>query len=139
MIKYSQSEKSIHKAIWPFNIINTGQPQLSTGEVVMEVNKSFGDSLIWNDFKTVTEDISKSIIDEDYSKFQECIYQNHLLLCEIGVVPKKTQDLIQKLKSDGFSAKISGAGCHIGNSAGALITFGETELPSYVESIYEQL
>ena len=110
----------------PFYIINTGKPESSTGECVMQVAKQHKSSSIWNDFGDVTSMLEKALIESNMALFRECIGINHRLLTKIGVVPKKAGAFIKQLEEHAIFAKICGAGACTGDSCGILLA---TEMP----------
>ena len=72
----------------------------------------------------------------DFAAFKTAINENHHLLCQIGVVPKKVQDFITDLQQNGFAAKTCGAGSVNGDYAGMVMIIGE-ESPQSICQKYQ--
>jgi len=110
----------------PVFIVNTGTPETTTGECVSEVRQRFETDSIWNDFESVTDEVSKVIGGRDISAIQNAIRENHRLLCRIGVVPDRVQQFIREVEVAGGAAKICGAGAVKGQNAGVVMVIAET-------------
>ena len=110
---------------WQFYAIATGKPVATTGQCVAHAKQFFNNSDLANKFKLYTSQLNTAIINNDLNSAKQAINDNHELLCKIGVVPSKTQLLINKLNKYGVAAKISGAGSIHGDSAGMLICLGD--------------
>lgn len=112
---------------FPLRLQNTGRPESTTGECVTSVEKYFKDTKLLNDFAAVTIEIDKILQTQFLSlaNLQDCIKENHRLLCKIGVVPESVKALIRDLEQKGFAAKISGAGAILGEKAGMIIVIGD--------------
>lgn len=124
--KFENGKGEAHKEFClPYILVDTGKPEATTGEVVMDVSSRLKESLIWNDFRNVTLDFSYAIKSKDENLQKEVIRKNHNLLVEIGVVPSKVQEFISEIEQNGNSAKISGAGSHIGDNAGIVLVVGQ--------------
>jgi mevalonate kinase len=108
----------------PFDIQihNTGTPTSTTGECVAHTQKVFAQhpELIAK-FTMVTQAMHKAIEQKDITLFKQSIRANHLLLCEIGVVPDAIQHQIAEIEAQGGAAKISGAGSVVGKHAGVTL------------------
>ena len=112
----------------PMNMINTGAPEMSTGECVEVVARKFkSDHSIWNDFESVTNEIKKAMEVGDLSETQYLIRENHRLLKEIGVVPNEVCQFIKNIEKNGGAAKICGAGAVAGKTAGMVLVIQRTE------------
>ncbi|TVQ67880.1 MAG: mevalonate kinase [Oceanospirillales bacterium] len=105
--------------------IFTGTPDSSTGECVEKVRKQFTGSPIWDAFA----EIEAQWLSASVNQRGQLIQQNHRLLCEIGVVPKKVQQLITQIESFGGAAKISGAGSIRGDAGGLIIAWLPANTP----------
>jgi mevalonate kinase len=105
----------------PLHIVQTGQPAATTGEAVSEVRGTHGNSPIWDQFASITKRLSESIRAGDSAETIRSIRENHRLLVEIGVVPKRVQEFVDDVESTGGAAKISGAGTIRGDAAGAVL------------------
>lgn len=117
-------------------VINTGTPEISTGECVAHINKKFKQDAIWQDFEAITNAFAKLLSQENnfkFSEMQKLIHENHKLLKFIGVVPSKVQQFIGEIEKQGATAKICGSGAISGNSAG--IVWVATETPEQVNAI----
>ena len=95
-------------------LIDTGKPVETTGEMVQAVGALFNvDSkkieFIFNSIEKITKRIIISIMKEDGIFFKKNIEDNQILLEKIGVVSKKTKELLQILKKVGVG-KVTGGG-----------------------------
>ncbi len=120
---------------FPLQIINTGKPQSTTGECVSAVTNRFKDPQLGQHFATVTQAIDHALKQQDFAAFQQGIKDNHRLLCELGVVPEKIQQLIQTLEqSGGAAAKICGAGSIAGEAGGIVLVVSAHDVSAIVQS-----
>ncbi len=99
--------------------IDTGQPEVSTGECVQAVRAGFASSTIWNEFAAVSRAIIAAMDQPDTLLGQ--LKANHRLLQEIGVVPTPVAQFIAEVEAAGGAAKVSGAGAHRGDRAGLVL------------------
>ena len=99
--------------------IFTGTPEASTGECVDQVRRDFSSSSIWQAFAQV----ESQWLEASESERSEFMRENHRLLCQLGVVPTKVQELIAEIEKLGGAAKISGAGSIRGDAAGLIIAW----------------
>lgn len=106
-------------------IINTGKPQTTTGQCVMQVAAAFKDSSIWNDFGAIAMQLEQALTKDDIKALKLLISQNHQLLVRLGVVPQKVQSFISEIEAMGGAAKICGAGAVAGDTSGVLLAVGE--------------
>lgn len=107
-------------------IVNTGEPEVSTGECVTHVKKEFGTSSIWQDFISIMGRLEHALIGNDIKKLRDCLKCNHKLLVDIGVVPEKVQKFISDLATRRNAiAKISGAGAVKGDKAGFVLVHAQ--------------
>jgi mevalonate kinase len=107
-------------------MVQTGIPESTTGESVMEVERKFKNSTIWSEFGAVTSCLEDAIRANDGQKIGWLIRENNRLLSDIGVVPKRVQQFISELEHQGGSAKICGAGSVVGDKGGVVLVFAET-------------
>ncbi|MFH0878883.1 MAG: mevalonate kinase, partial [Lentisphaerota bacterium] len=107
-------------------IVNTGVPETSTGECVVQVGRNFGKSNIWDHFEAVTREMEKALMANDLKSVQRCIHENSRLLTEIGVVPQRVQQFISDVEQWGGAAKVCGAGAVAGDKAGVVLVAAET-------------
>ncbi len=105
----------------PFYIVNTGTPEVTTGECVSEVRSHYEGDVIWNDFEDVTNEIARVAGGPDVKAIQSAVRENHRLLCRIGVVPELVQSFIHEVEGHGGAAKICGAGAVSGDHAGIVM------------------
>lgn len=110
-----------------FYMINTGQPQTTTGECVKAVANHFKNSSLSKDFSDITQALDQALQANHKQNVMTAIRENHKLLNTIGVVPQKIQSLIQEIEKAGGAAKISGAGAVAGDHAGVLLMMLEDE------------
>lgn len=104
----------VPKAFAPIVLINTGREE-NTGDLVRHVmhvkkNDESRFAALLSAIEMVTKDVTKSIHDEDEAMFRAAIQKNEELLEEMEVVSSSVTSFIQKIKSAGGVAKISGAG-----------------------------
>lgn len=109
-------------------LADTGRPECTTGDCVAEVRRTFGGSAIWSEFERVTVGVEDALRRNDAEAFRAGIRQNHRLLCEIGVVPRKVQDFVADVESAGGAAKICGAGAIRGEAGGAVLLSADDDL-----------
>ena len=113
----------------PLYLVNTGTPEVSTGECVAAVQPYFNgdkDNLI-EDFTAVTEAMDLAWRTDAIIKMADAIRANHLLLTQIGVVPEKVQTFINQIEQQNAAAKICGAGAISGDQAGVVLVLTEDE------------
>ncbi len=111
----------------PFQMVQTGTPESTTGQCVSMVSKHFRCGTRANDFAAITELFDEALQAKDMTGIQACIRQNHKLLVDIGVVPPKVQDFIGALEKEGAAAKICGAGAIKGNNAGIVLVVSDAD------------
>jgi mevalonate kinase len=109
----------------PMYIVQTGVPQTSTGECVVQVGKEFGKSQIWNEFEAVTLEMEKALAQNDFKAVQRCIRENSRLLSTIGVVPEKVRNFIAEVEEWGGAAKVCGAGAVAGDQGGVVLVVAD--------------
>ena len=110
--------------------INTGRPMASTADCVRHTLPllSQREDLLTT-FDHLTHRLKRGLFDSAPSEIHHAIRGLNQALCEIGVVPKTTQNLISTLEAYGASAKVSGAGSIAGENAGAIIIYAPNGLP----------
>jgi len=101
-------------------LIDTGKPQETTGQMVALVGKRYNEhprtiENILNAMEKVTKRLVVSLAKEDVVLFQDTLRDNQDLLCKMGVVSQKAQEIVSDLRTFG-TGKITGAG---GARAGA--------------------
>jgi mevalonate kinase len=96
-------------------LLNSGKPVESTKEMVTHVadlykkRKNSVDS-IFKEIETVTKGFLRFLLKETSADFGELMQDNEKLLEGLGVVSKKTKQIIRIVEKEGGCAKISGAG-----------------------------
>lgn len=115
-------------------LVQTGMPEATTGECVMQVQESFRTSSIWSEFEAVTDAMEQALAANHTERIYELVRENNRLLCSIGVVPKRIQQFIRTIEAWGGAAKVCGAGSIQGEQAGSVIVFA----PESPEAICEQ-
>lgn len=108
-------------------MVQTGIPESTTGECVMEVERNFRNSEIWSEFEGVTIAFEKAICTNDGQKLRWLVRENNRLLSAIGVVPNRVQRFIADIEAWGGSAKVCGAGSVVGDKGGVVLVFSDTE------------
>ncbi len=107
-------------------MVQTGIPESTTGECVMEVERNFRRSEIWSEFEAVTIAFEDAIRANDVQKIRWLVRENNRLLSAIGVVPEKVQHFITDIEAWGSSAKVCGAGSVVGDKGGIVLVFSDT-------------
>lgn len=112
-------------------LVNTGEPEVSTGQCVDEVRRRFGTSTIWNEFVAIIHGLERAFLCRDTRALREYVKRNHQLLVDIGVVPGIVQRFISDLISRyGAAGKISGAGAVHGEKAGFVLVQSDEPVAS---------
>ncbi len=109
----------------PMFLVETGAPEATTGECVMQVKEQFENDLIWNDFEVVTNEVEKAVRANNNALIHSLIRENHRLLCRIGVVPEKVQQFAADVEAAGGAAKICGAGSILGEAGGVVLVLAD--------------
>jgi len=107
-------------------MVQTGIPESTTGECVMEVERNFRNSEIWSEFEEVTNAFETALGNNDGQKVHWLVRENNRLLSAIGVVPKQVQGFIADIEAWGASAKVCGAGSITGDHGGIVLVFSDT-------------
>ncbi|NOU36649.1 MAG: mevalonate kinase [Kiritimatiellaceae bacterium] len=106
-------------------LVETGTPEATTGECVVQVKEQFQNDLIWNDFEAVTNEVEKAVRENNSALMRSLLRENHRLLCRIGVVPQKVQQFVADVETAGGAAKICGAGSIRGQSGGVVLVLAD--------------
>lgn len=106
-------------------LVETGVPEATTGECVVQVKEQFQNDLIWNDFEAVTNEVEKAVRENNSALMRSLLRENHRLLCRIGVVPPKVQQFISDVETAGGAAKICGAGSIRGQNGGVVLVLAD--------------
>ena len=106
-------------------LVETGVPEATTGECVVQVKEQFQNDLIWNDFETVTNEVEKAVSENNSALMRSLLRENHRLLCRIGVVPTKVQQFVADVETAGGAAKICGAGSVRGQNGGVVLVLAD--------------
>ena len=107
-------------------MVQTGIPESTTGESVMEVERNFRNSEIWSEFEAVTVAFEEAIRANNDQKVRWLVRENNRLLTAIGVVPQRVQQFIADIERQGGSAKICGAGSVLGDKGGVVLVFADS-------------
>ncbi len=104
-----------HKNIKQFILINSGKPKETTKEMVAKVSQfksAFTKKTqeLFNSQEELTKKMVISLKYGDENTLMECIRLGERNLEKLGVVGRKTQDLIRTIEKLGGAAKISGGG-----------------------------
>lgn len=105
--------------------VNTGQPQSTTGECVVQARAHFLNSRIADDFEAVTSALGRALGANKSAEAKMAVRSNHRLLQTLGVVPEKVASFIQAVELHGGAAKVCGAGAVAGDGAGVVLVLGE--------------
>lgn len=106
-------------------LVETGTPEATTGECVVQVKEQFQNDLIWNDFEAVTGEVEKAVRENNDALMRSLLRENHRLLCRIGVVPQKVQQFVADVEAAGGAAKICGAGSIRGQNGGVVLVLAD--------------
>lgn len=106
-------------------LVETGTPETTTGECVVQVKEQFQNDLIWNDFEAVTNEVEKAVRENNSELMRSLLRENHRLLCRIGVVPQKVRQFIDDVETAGGAAKICGAGATRGQNGGVVLVLAD--------------
>lgn len=118
--------KSRSMPFMPLYIVNTGTPLSTTGQCVSAVASHFTPELIAQ-FSVVTKEMDEALQKNDFKSMQSAMRENHRLLIQIGVVPKRVQAFIADLEAIGAAAKTCGAGAITGEQAGMVLILESNE------------
>jgi mevalonate kinase len=116
-------------------LVETGTPEATTGECVVQVKEQFQNDMIWNDFEAVTGEVEKAVRENNSALMRSLIRENHRLLCRIGVVPPKVQQFAADVEAAGGAAKICGAGSICGQNGGVVLVLADF-MPSMLADKY---
>lgn len=103
------------------HLVNTGTPSASTGECVDHVAPHFQSPVLCDEFAAVTNAMDEALKQQSWQHMRDAVRDNHLLLTQIGVVPKRVQDFISKVEAGDGAAKVCGAGSISGDRAGIVM------------------
>ncbi len=106
-------------------MVQTGIPESTTGECVVEVERRFRNSAIWSEFEDVTNAFEDAIRSNSLQKLHWLVRENNRLLNEIGVVPAKVRQFIADIEQWGGSAKVCGAGSVVGENGGIVLVIAD--------------
>ena len=106
-------------------LVNTGTPETSTGECVVQVREKHEKDSIWNDFEGVTLGLEGAIRKNDMKEIRSLVRENNQLLTRICVVPEKVQRFIASVETLGGAAKIVGAGAIRGDHGGMVLVIAD--------------
>ena len=95
-------------------LIDSGKAEEKTSEMVMMVKKNYQENpnffnQVFFDIEKVTKTMVLAIKNQDIDLFAKCILDNEIFLEILGVVSKKTKNLLKRLEKFGIG-KITGAG-----------------------------
>jgi mevalonate kinase len=116
-------------------LVETGMPEATTGECVVQVREKFQNDRIWDDFEAVTREVEKAVRGNEGALMRSLIRENHRLLCRIGVVPQKVQQFITAIEAAGGAAKICGAGAVRGDHGGVVLVLADF-MPAALSAAY---
>lgn len=106
-------------------MVETGTPESSTGECVVQVDKQFGANSIWSEFADVTLGMESGIAKNDIELVRTLVRENHRLLCKIGVVPERIRQFAAEIEKAGGAAKVCGAGAIRGEAGGVMLVLAD--------------
>lgn len=106
-------------------LVETGVPESTTGECVVNVKERFAKDSIWNDFEAVTREVEAAVRNNNDKVMRSLLRENHRLLCRIGVVPEKVRRFVDEVETAGGAAKICGAGATRGENGGVVLVLAD--------------
>ena len=106
-------------------LVETGSPETSTGECVVQVKEQFENDQIWDDFESITREVENAVRENNEGLMRALLRENHRLLCRIGVVPEKVQRFVADVEAAGGVAKICGAGSIRGDPGGVVLVLAD--------------
>ena len=106
-------------------LVNSGEPESTTGDCVEQVKMQYSASAIWNVFSEATQKVKTALETGNEQALNEAIRANHQLLVRIAVVPARIQQFVQQIEASGGCAKICGAGSVKGHAAGMIWALAE--------------
>ncbi len=124
---------------FPMYLVQTGEPNSTTGECVAHAKSIFENSTIGDDFAATTNALDNAITENQLPDIKHCIQQNHRLLTKIGVVPNKVCQFIEAVEQQGDAAKICGAGSVQGDQAGVILVVTEKDISELTKKYHYQL
>lgn len=130
LVRFQHGHALQHLPNHPYQawLIDSGEPQSTTGECVAEVKSRFAqDNPIWRAFTECTEQLHQAWLQQNTQGLKQAIQTNQQLLLQIGVVPQKITTFIDALQQQNIAAKICGAGSISGDAAGVIMAFGSTD------------
>lgn len=116
-------------------LVETGSPEVTTGECVVQVKEQFENDRIWSDFEAITREVESAVRENNEAVMRSLLRENHRLLCRIGVVPKKVQQFVADVEAAGGAAKICGAGAVRGENGGVVLVLADF-MPTTLAATY---
>ncbi len=126
LLRYEQGVSTVIEASLPgeWYLIDSGQPAVTTGEVVAAVRQSFSGSAIWSEFRDLTQAWQAGLLEQSLEKTRRALVENQRLLQVIGVVPPRVSAFVRRAAGLGAVVKVCGAGAHRGEAGGMLLWQG---------------
>lgn len=126
---YEVMKLSENNILKDYMIINTGRPRNTTGETVGYVKSRYEKNpdkygKIFKEIGRQTDIVLEAIKTSDSKKMYSAINRAGDLLVDLGVVSKKTQELMSEIRRLNGHTKISGAGTVGGDASGSVLCFG---------------
>lgn len=116
-------------------LVQTGVPDATTGECVVDVKQRLENDPIWDDFEAVTREVEEALRANNARQTRALLRENHRLLCRIGVVPPRVQRFVAELEGAGGAAKVCGAGSIRGDCGGVVLVLAD-QMPSRLAARY---
>lgn len=120
-------------------LIDTGEPQATTGECVDWVKNHYADEgALWLEFGVCTEQMHQAWLAQNAFQFAQAMQTNQGLLEQIQVVPTSISQFINQLRiQTGWIAKLCGAGTVRGDQAGVILAFhpDHNDIPSQQQNL----
>lgn len=128
-LRFEKGEKQFRQiAALPLQLVQTGQPQSTTGECVTHTANYFKDNALGQDFAAVTNQLDQAIQNNQINTMKNCVRENHRLLRHLNVVPDKVNEFILTVDNMGGAAKICGAGSIRGDHGGVVLVIDAPDI-----------
>jgi len=129
---FFEGRSPINSPDFEFFSVFTGKPEISTGKSIAKVKSLLKQSDRLHAFKEVTLKLKDALENKNLKNVIAQIRNNHSLLKELGVVPKKVQEFIEEIELCNGAAKVCGSGAVAGKNAGAVVSLGNFDCISKI-------
>lgn len=129
-------EGKVEKRFQPdlsFTVVQTGKPETTTGQCVMDVAPYFNKENMGKHFACVTLAMAVALEQGNMEEMKRLVQENHRLLQYIGVVPLKVSAFIDDIEKRGGAAKICGAGATAGQKGGVVWVLCDEDVSDIID------